>query len=146
MMVNFEDSVHRDLETKNVVLHLKVPLTDQQKCVLSDEIAQAIEEMREAQSELKFISSEINGRIKAADAKVQTMANKIRSGYEIKEMKCLQMLDFSNGTVSVRRLDTGELVSERAMTVEERQPTLPLAHSKENENVQDPSDGAGESV
>jgi hypothetical protein len=130
-------------ERRPTTLHLKVPLTDQQKVDFSGEISQAVEEIGEGENELKFVSTEIKGRIQASQAKLKELANKIRAGYEIKPVDCEQVLDYHNGTMTVIRLDTLEKVSERPLTVAERQPPLPL---KENADDKDASDGPGEPV
>jgi len=118
---------------KKITQHLKVPLTDEQKKQYSEEIAQAVEEIGEGQNELKFVSTEIKARIQTSEAKLKELANKIRAGYEMKPVECLQTMDFSNGTVKIVRLDTDEVVLERAMTVEERQPELPIEEKGEVE-------------
>lgn len=127
------ETVQRELETKNVVSHLKVLLTNEQKRQLSEDIAQAVEEMAEGQNELKFVSTEIKARIQSSESKIRELANKIRAGYEIRPVDCVQTMDYSNGTVIVQRLDSMEKVSERAMTVEERQPRLPIPETKTEE-------------
>ena len=118
---------------KKITQHLKVTLTDEQKKGYSEEIAQAVEEVAEGQNELKFVSTEIKARIQTSEAKLKELANKIRAGYEMKPVECLQTMDFSNGTVKIVRLDTDEIVLERAMTVEERQPELPIEEKGEVE-------------
>lgn len=55
-----------------------------------------------------------------------SMAEKIRSGYEHKDIECKRELDYRLGTVIITRLDTGEIVEERPMDTEERQRKLDL--------------------
>ena len=132
MEMNFKETkIQIASQTKDIVLHLKVPLTNEQRTEMSDQIAQAVEEVAEGQNELKFVSTEIKARIQSSEAKLRELANKIRAGYEMKPVDCVQTMDYSNGSVIVHRRDTGERVSERAMTAEERQPELPIEEKKD---------------
>ncbi|MBW1937119.1 MAG: hypothetical protein JRI84_16565, partial [Deltaproteobacteria bacterium] len=57
-------------------------------------------------------------------AKLKLLAQKIRQGSEMRLVKCRVEQDFLTNSVKTYRLDTGELVEERAMTAEERQMML----------------------
>jgi hypothetical protein len=53
-----------------------------------------------------------------------SLAEKVRSGYEHRNVDCLKSLDYRLGTVTITRLDTGEVMRERPMDAEERQMSL----------------------
>jgi hypothetical protein len=59
--------------------------------------------------------------LKEVKAKVKLLAEKIRTGSEIRMVECRLEKDFLSNSVKTYRLDTGELVGERSMTPEERQ-------------------------
>jgi hypothetical protein len=53
--------------------------------------------------------------------------HEINTGQEYREVQCREELDHTHLVVHTIRLDTGEVIETRAMTLDERQVTLPFA-------------------
>jgi hypothetical protein len=61
----------------------------------------------------------------------------IQTKMETRSIECVEDADFRTNTMFTRRADTGEVVGERALTVEERQEALPFAERTVDERERD---------
>lgn len=105
---------------------LKCVLTNEDIKRLGEQIAQAVARKAEAEADLKSVATQLKSKIAAEDAIITSNSEKIRSGYEWRNVECERIKDYQAGVVTIYRNDTGELVSERKMSYEERQHLLPL--------------------
>jgi hypothetical protein len=84
-------------------------------------LSHAIGEVEGLEEEKAGFMADLKGRMKEAKDKVKLLAEKIRTGSEVRLVECRLEKDFLSNAVRTYRTDTNELVEERAMTVEERQ-------------------------
>lgn len=70
------------------------------------------------------MKSQFDSRIKIARANIALCAGKIRTGYEIRPIECSVKRDFEQGTITIQRDDTFEMVEHRAMTAQEKQKEM----------------------
>jgi len=105
--------------------YLKCLLTEKEKTELSAKIAKAISDRASAEAKLKEVGASIKAQIAQLDAEISEKALQINNGYEYRNVECRMDKDYRLGSVTITRLDTGEVIRERAMTVEERQLELP---------------------
>ena len=84
-------------------------------------LANAIADLEALAQEKSDFMADLKGRHKDAQAKVKLLSEKIRTGSEVRLVECRLEKDFLANAVRTYRLDSGELVEERVMTVEERQ-------------------------
>lgn len=85
-----------------------------QWCGLIDEISAAEEAEKARRSAAK-------GAIEELEIEASELQAIVRSGKEKRTIQCETRVDYASNAVRIYRLDTGELVSERAMEAEERQ-------------------------
>ncbi len=105
--------------------YLKCLLTEKEKTELSAKIAKAISDRACAEAKLKEVSASIKAQIAQLDAEISEKALQINNGYEYRNVECRMDKDYRLGSVTITRLDTGEVIRERPMTAEERQMELP---------------------
>ena len=105
--------------------YLKCQLTEKEKTELSAKIAKAISDRASAEAKLKEVSASIKAQIAQLDAEISEKALQINNGYEYRNVECRMDKDYRLGSVTITRLDTGEVIRERPMTAEERQMELP---------------------
>ena len=118
--------------------YLKCQLTEKEKTELSAQIAKAISDRASAEAKLKEVSASIKAQIAQLDAEISEKALQINNGYEYRNVECRMDKDYRLGTVTITRLDTGEVIRERPMTAEERQMELP-GNKKEKQAKTKPS-------
>ncbi|OLS13267.1 MAG: hypothetical protein RBG13Loki_3111 [Promethearchaeota archaeon CR_4] len=106
--------------------YLKCILTTEEKRQVADKLAIAVMGKDEAEAELKSVQTQIKSKIAAIDAELIASAEKLRSGFEMRNVECRETRDFDLDNFSVVRLDTGELIVDRSLTMEEKQQNLPV--------------------
>jgi len=83
-------------------------------CALVDQIS-AAEEAEKARRKAA------QGAIEELEVRASELQAIVRSGKEKRTIQCETRIDYAGNAVRIYRLDTGEMVSERAMEAEERQ-------------------------
>ena len=115
-----------DFEKKDTREYLKYIFSIEEKRGLADNLALAVMKKDESNAALKSAQTQIKSEIAKHEADVTSLAEKIRSGFEMRYVECEETKDFLSGTFTVTRKDTGEIVTERPLTSEERQTSLPM--------------------
>lgn len=123
-----------EMEERKFNRLLKVLFTPPEKIEMSEQIAAAIRNLHKAQDDLATVKAQFQSKIKEHEAEITSLSERINSGWEMRSIGCREIRDYKNGSVYVFRDDTEEIIEERAMTAEERQPTLPFKE-KEGELV-----------
>lgn len=126
--------------------YLKCQLTEKEKTELSAQIAKAISDRASAEAKLKEVSAAIKAQIAQLDAEISEKALKINNGYEYRNVECRMDKDYRLGSVTITRLDTGEVIRERPMTGEERQLELPSQKKEKPVKTKPSSKGDGATV
>ncbi len=116
---------HMERKEKTTEL-LKHELTTDELQEIGKRMAKALLDLADAQDELKSVQGQIKSRITIAEATAKQCAEKVRSGYEYRQTPCIAIYDYDAARVKYVREDTGELLSERSMTDDERQGALAL--------------------
>jgi hypothetical protein len=116
----------RDTVTPKIVKRdLEVKLSESEVLKRIEELldaSQARDALRSLKSEQ---TSNINAEIKLAEQRVRDLNAALRNKKEKREVERFERMVFPTNTVEVVRADTNEVVERRAMTVDERQATLP---------------------
>ena len=118
--------------------NLKCDLTDAEKQNLGADLAEAIACKAEAESELKSFQTQIKARIAANDATILSCSEKIRKGYDFRNVDCKEIKDFEADKLFQIRLDTGKIIFERTLENYERQKELPLEADSSEEGSEMP--------
>lgn len=112
------------LEFRQVTRLLKVLFTEKEKIELGEQIAGTIRDLKAKRDDLDSIKSRYGSDIKALEAQLSSLAERLNSGWETRLVNCDQIKDYRTGTFIIRRMDTGEHVEERALTTDELQMGL----------------------
>lgn len=105
---------------------LPVKLTDREVMDRGAELAATFDEIATEALQFKEFAASAKARVKSLEAKVDRLVKAIRRREEDREVELLEISDWDSRRVSIRRADTGEEVSSRAMTEEELQKPLPF--------------------
>jgi hypothetical protein len=108
---------------------LPVKLSRHEIEVLAKEQAQKTIEAARLDEQKKAVVADYTGRIKLLESRVAACAVMVDSEEEYRDVLCREELDERTLTVRVVREDTEEIVSQRTMTVQERQTAFPLEAS-----------------
>ncbi len=110
--------------TKEVTLECKHIFSQDELSALMMEMVEANYEAERAEDEKKEVVAQYKARIETHESRRKSAGGKIRAGYELRPTACRQVVDYDKGTMTVYRLDTAEIVSERRLTPEESQITM----------------------
>ena len=105
--------------------------TQAEKARLGVEMAEIELTISEKKDELDTFKAQIKSDTTALEARLNSIAHKLRSGFEIRTVDCRMEMDFESNSIRFVRTDTGDLLEERAMSLEERQRELDLEEEGE---------------
>jgi len=100
---------------------LKCILTDDEREDLATRMADKVHEVDDIELQKKVATASFKDRTESAQQEIKTCAGKLRNGWEMRNVECEEFKDFTSGYVIVVRLDTGETVTTRPISHEERQ-------------------------
>lgn len=82
--------------------------------------------VRQMEEDKKAEAAEFTATIRRLEQEIGELSYKIEQGCEERPTDCRVHFDYGTGIVAYFREDTGELVTSRPMTAEERQTSLPV--------------------
>jgi hypothetical protein len=106
--------------------HLRVILTKVQVEEYADRAAHLLSEMDDREESLKVAAKQAKAEIESLAARMRELSGYVRDKAKYQDVECERVFDYARGTVTETRSDTGEQLSERAMTDAERQLALDL--------------------
>ncbi len=113
-----------ELKTEKVTKSIEVKFTDAEIASVGRDLAFAIRNVAAAEATKKARAAEDKEAIEEMEAERDRLVRVIESGTTVRNVECLESKDFRLGKVTVTEVETGRLVSERAMEGWERQMEL----------------------
>jgi hypothetical protein len=92
-----------------------------EKAEMSSEMAQKVARLERTEDELKTVKAQFKSETEQLARDISTTAEKLNSGYEMRNIKCEVIRDYREGIVEYVRTDTGEIAKSRKMRDDERQ-------------------------
>lgn len=114
------------IDKKKTKRNLVCELTPEEVKDYSSELARVTSEQERLEDEKRSVTSGYTDKINRCVLDMRTLARKISTGQEMREVDCAWKFDFKTATAKLSRSDTGEVVETRAMTAEELQEKLPM--------------------
>jgi Trp operon repressor len=121
------------IERQKTTEYLKCILTEEEKKGLADRMARAVSEIKDAEGTLKSASTQLKADIAKHTAELDQAAEQFRNGYVFRHIDCTVEKNYQNGSWSIFRMDTFEIIKERPLEAGERQRTLPLEEAPPQE-------------
>lgn len=116
--------------------YLRCHFTDAELLTISKEMSQNVAQKTQAENDKKRMAKEFDARIATMDAAIDLASEKVRSGYECRNVACSVTYNAPKpGMKEVRRDDTFEVVEIVQMTAGELQEELPFAEAKPGEII-----------
>lgn len=106
------------MKTQTEKRTLLCPLNDRDREKVSRELAAASIDEEAIEAERKEVMADLRDRAKEAKAKTRALAHRLKSGDE-REVECRVDVDVASKHITVVRLDSGEVVVDRAMNPDE---------------------------
>ena len=118
-----------NVESSKETRSLKCLLLQSEKLQKAEELATVTQQLAQLEEEKKEVSDRMKSRITEASARQSVLAATVASGYEYRQTDCEILRDWEGKRIIVTRLDSGEVIEERAMLENELQRKLPLSAS-----------------
>jgi hypothetical protein len=106
-------------------MELPVRLTNGEKLQRGNLAAELAHESHVLEEKRKLQNAALKAQIDALQEQMADLFDQLRTGEQVREVEVEQKKDFELGVERIIRLDTGEVVSERALGPEEMQQDLP---------------------
>jgi hypothetical protein len=106
---------------KRLTRDLSCVLTQDELLVAGAELAQAGSDIRSIESRLASIKAEFKAKSAEAEARAMKHELQVSTRQEPREVACESVMDFTAGTYTIYRLDTGGCVETRPLHENERQ-------------------------
>jgi len=118
--------------------------TTEEKRKISERLAEGVSELQRLENEKKAISSQLKAQIDSAAGRIRADAERIRSGWEYREMPCIREMDFDAREILWFREDNGDLAARRPMVASELQMEIEFeAKNAKPKIIEDPTDQRG---
>lgn len=107
---------------------LPVKLTESEVAVRADELAEKVKALSDEREGAKATASAAKERIAEIETEVRELAYTVRNKTENRHVECREIRNEERRTMDIVRVDTGETVRYRAMTMNElTRPLFPVA-------------------
>jgi hypothetical protein len=104
---------------------LRVELDDQALIRKGAKLAELEQSKAQKQNRYRLIGRQHRAEVKELDETIDGLVEDINNRSEERDVECRQVVDEQSGTLRTYRVDTDELVEERALTAEERDALPP---------------------
>ncbi len=136
-----EQQPQQQIVRRPVQEYLRTDFTDAEQKAFGEEIATAFMQKGQLELERKKIIKDIDSDITKLSARINELAQKMNAGHRSGMVKCEVIFNYDTCTKTCVRLDTGEVVWEKALTGEELQQPLPFeAETGETDAARDGED------
>lgn len=117
--------------TRSSTTHTKIKqfpfqLDQAEKLDRGQQLAAGVQRIYDARDLQKDTTKQLKDAVLAAEKAVGTLREVVATGVEWRDVECEERFYHSSGEVVTIRMDTGESVGVRPMTMDERQHVLPL--------------------
>lgn len=115
------------IERREIVKKLDCKLTEPEVLKYGRELAAINQQIDGAEVRKKSIVKELDSEIAGMEAHRSSVVEKINRGAELRDVKVVTVRDYERRLYHEERQDTGEIINERPLRDDERQPGLPGA-------------------
>lgn len=122
----FKAAASPRIKEKEFTDYPRCDLTKEELDELAGRLAEDQLELEGLEDQKKAIAKDMAGKIEAVQAKIRSGSNTYRQKWEMREVECVEVKDFTRGECYSKRLDTGEVLKRRKLTSAELERELPI--------------------
>ena len=104
--------------------YLEVKFTEDEIIDMRKRISISLTEVSRKKDALQSLNKQLKGEIEILEAEQNLLADKANAGKEMRNVEVTQKTDWKKSRIVVRRIDTGEIVEDRALRPDELQKDL----------------------
>ena len=103
---------------------LKCELSEEERRQAALQLTVHLDELSSLEKEKKSVTDSYKAKITECESKIILHKCRVRDGYEHRQVNCIKTLDYKINKVTVTRLDTGVIIEDRDMFVDEKQTRM----------------------
>ena len=100
---------------------------------IGQDLAEKQIQLRQLEDDKKKAVAEWGSRLASMAADIQSISNKVSSGYKYRDIDCEVVINDPPGKKTCRRIDTMEVIWTRELSPEEKQRTLELVEDPDGD-------------
>ena len=117
-------NIDNSMRMKKSKEYLKCDFTEKEILEFGSDLARKHSEINELEEQKKRVTSDFKAKSDAAEAEASVLARKIQNKHEFRDVECQEIYNYVDKSVTIVRLDTGEIVKTRNMREDEKQELL----------------------
>lgn len=125
------DKTNSEVKIERFERNLRVKLTDKEVAERANRAAHLVAECDQKDEEREAANKHAKAQLAELEAEMRKVSTEVRDGATYRGVTCERRYIYRTGTVQEVRTDTGDTLSERAMTDMERQMGLDLDDDSE---------------
>jgi hypothetical protein len=114
-----EDNMAEERKTETRLC--KYVFDEKEKREIASDLANGVAEVARLEEQKKAVMSQLKAELDAKQGAVNSAAEKLRSGFEMRNIECEVIFDYESDVVRWVRTDNFEVAHQRRMRPEERQ-------------------------
>jgi len=123
----------KKIKVEKITKNLRCDLSEKDVAERSDRVAHLIAKKETKEEELKLQQKQAKNEIGMVEAEIAHLASEVRDRATYRDIECERQYRISEGKVVDVRLDTNEVVFERALMAAELQGELPFPGDVDDE-------------
>jgi len=120
--------------TRKVTKGLPCKLTDAEMFQYGKDAGHAFAERERIQGEFDAVKQDYKGKIEEQSAQIGKLSGRLHSGIETRDVACIEVKNWTKGTFTVTRTDTGDVVESRPLREDEKQMEISGVVTESDEN------------
>jgi DNA segregation ATPase FtsK/SpoIIIE-like protein len=127
------------IRERKTIKFLPVKLTEDEVRDLGKNLADEMGRLVELETEAKQAANQYKSSMKQIQATTARLSGLVRQGYEQREVGCLEIINYKTNRMVVQRTDTGIVVEDRPLRMDERQLEIPGVTASQSRDPADPN-------
>lgn len=102
-----------------ITKHLKVPLTGAEKTEKHEQLVRTFNDLKRLEANFALLKEQHKANVKARQRDIEQLTEDLGAGFVMRPIACEQTVDLDRNKMVTTRIDTGEVIDERALTADE---------------------------
>jgi len=108
-----------DHKALTITRHLQCPLTPAEKFEKHEQLVQTLNDLERLEENFAMLKEQHKANVKSRQCSIKELSHDLGAGFVMRPIACEQVPDLPTNRMLTKRLDTGEQIDERALTVDE---------------------------
>jgi len=108
-----------DHKSLTITRHLQCPMTPAEKSEKHEQLVRTLNDLERIEEHFAGIREQHKANVKSRQVTIKELTHDLGAGFVMRPIACEQVPDLPTNRMLTKRMDTGEQIDERALTVDE---------------------------